>query len=406
MYKIKTLNNGLRLVYENIPYVRSVSVGAWVGSGSRFEDEKTNGTAHFLEHMLFKGTKKRSALDIAEEMDSIGGQLNAFTTREYTCYYTHTIDNNLETSIDLLSDMLLNSKLSASDIDIEKKVIIEEINMYDDTPEELVYDILERGAWDKNPLGFNIAGTAKTVSGLDRDILIAQHEKFYVPKNMVISVSGNFDENELIKLIENYFGHQASQNSVEMKFSGVTFNGGRQIVKKDIEQAHIVMGFEGIAMESKDKYTLSVFNIIFGGGMSSRLFQKIREEKGLAYNVYSSPDSYIGAGMFTIGAGLSPDKLSEVEGLMQEEIDELLKNGITNKELIKGREQIKGSYILSLENVNNRMSALGKSLLLKNNILEPDEIIGRIDNVNLQDIEGLIKKLFLNKPNFTAIVSG
>lgn len=394
MFKKKMLDNGLRLVYEKIPYVRSVSVGIWVGTGSRNEDMKNNGISHFIEHMLFKGTNKRTSKEIAECIDAIGGQINAFTGKECTCYYTKTLDTHLEVSLDVLSDMLFNSKFASNDIRVEKKVVIEEIGMYEDTPEELVHDIFSETVWTGNPLGYPILGTKECIGKFNKKMIEQYMENNYTPQNTVISVAGNFDEEYLIEAVKQYFGSWTYDKSFSRSYQNVEYHKDKVIREKDTEQVHLCMGFQGIVHGDERIYSLLALNNIFGGGMSSRLFQKIREEKGLVYSIYSYPSTYKAAGLFMIYAGMNPEYLQTVIDLTKKEIDLLLKKGITPDELNKSKEQMKGNFILGLESTSSRMNSIGKAELMLGKISTPEEILMKMDQVSMESIREVIDMVF------------
>ncbi|MDP4133702.1 MAG: pitrilysin family protein [Bacillota bacterium] len=404
MYKTNTLSNGLKIAYENIPYARSVSAGVWVLSGSRYE--KISGMSHFIEHMFFKGTKTKTAKEIAQSMDSTGGQLNAFTTREYTCFYAHTVADKLAASFEILSDMLLNSKLSSEDIELEKRVVIEEIAMYEDSPEDLTFDLLLNNAWKDQPLGRNIAGTKESVASFTREDILEHINGFYVPEKMLISVAGLINEDEVLSLSNQYFGKMEKRVPLITENKKPIFNAGSHRAKKDIEQANIAFGFESFDMQSEKKYPLAVMNYMFGGGMSSRLFQSIREKEGLAYSIYSSVESYKDAGMFSIYAGLNRENLEKTRDLIKKEIDLLLKEGISDEELYRSKEQIKGSIILGHESVGSKMNTIGKGLILLGKVQSEEEIISKIDEVNLKDVQNVIEEIFASGRFFEEIVTG
>lgn len=394
MFKKILLDNGLRLVYENIPYVRSVSVGIWVGTGSRNEDTHNNGISHFIEHMLFKGTANRTGKDIAGCIDAIGGQINAFTSKECTCYYTKTLDTHLDIAIDVLADMFFNSKFEIADIGVEKRVVIEEIGMYEDTPEELVHDIFSEMVWSGNSLGSPILGTKKCINKFDKKMIKQYMSEHYTPYNTVISVAGNFNETQLIDYVKKYFGSWMFNGSFSSNYSPVEFKINKAIRVKDTEQVHLCMGFEGIEHGDDKVYSLLALNNIFGGGMSSRLFQNIREEKGLVYSIYSYPSTYRGAGLFMIYAGMNPEYLQKVVDLTKKEMELLSKNGITQDELNKSKEQLKGNYILGLESISSRMNSIGKSELMLGKINTPEEILNKMDNIKIEDIYEIIDRIF------------
>lgn len=389
-----TLDNGVRIICEKIPHVRSVSVGVWVGAGSRNEKIEINGISHFIEHMLFKGTKKRSAKKIAESIDSIGGQINAFTGKECTCYYTKTLDTHIDIAIDILTDMFFNSIFSEKDIAIERKVVIEEISMYEDSPEELVHDYLSETVWESDSIGMPILGTQSCLQKINRDTIVDYISHHYLPQNTVIAVAGNYDETALVDSIKRNFGSWHTDKVPENRFGKADFKVSKKIKQKDIEQMHICLGFEGIEHGNDDLYSLLALNNVFGGGMSSRLFQKIREEMGLVYSIYSYPSSYKNAGLYTIYAGMNPEYQDTFLKLVMEEIKVLEKHGISEDELAKSKEQLKGSYILGLESTSSRMNSLGKSELLLGIINSPEEVLRKIDAVNNEKVDEIIKRVF------------
>ncbi|HPU41642.1 MAG TPA: pitrilysin family protein [Acetivibrio clariflavus] len=399
-----TLENGVRIICEKIPHVRSVSVGIWVGAGSRNEKKEINGISHFIEHMLFKGTKKRSAKEIAESIDSIGGQINAFTGKECTCYYTKTLDTHIDIAIDVLTDMFFNSVFSEKDIDIERKVVLEEISMYEDSPEDLVHDYLSETVWENDAIGMPILGTYESLHNIERDTIVNYISEHYLPENTVIAVAGNFDDNVLIDIVKKNFGSWYSDRKPVKQFEKANFKVSNRIKQKDIEQVHICLGFEGIEHGNDDLYSLLAINNVFGGGMSSRLFQKIREERGLVYSIYSYPSSYCNAGLFTIYAGMNPEHRDTFLKLVMEEIKILIKHGISEEELAKSKEQLKGSYILGLESTSSRMNSLGKSELMLGKVYTPEEVLKKIDEVNNEKVREIIEKVFQMEKMSIAVV--
>lgn len=404
MFKKFTLGNGVRIVCERIPFVRSVSVGVWVRTGSRNESIRNNGISHFVEHMLFKGTEKRNAAEIAESIDNIGGQLNAFTGKECTCFYIKTLDEHIDISMDVLSDMFLNSLYVKKDISIEKKVVLEEISMYEDSPEELVHDVLSETVWDGCTVGYPILGTRKSLRGINRETITQYLEKHYTPDNTLISVAGNFDEEELMKLLEKYFGNWFLKTDTAPTLQTVEFKSGINVREKRTEQVHICIGFEGVESGSEKMYPLLAINNILGGGMSSRLFQKIREKKGLVYSIYAYPTAYNDAGLFTIYAGMKPEHLEEVTHRIYDELRLLVKKGITSQELEKSIEQLKGNYILGLESTSSRMSSIGKSELMLGYINSQEEILKKISSITMESIHHVIDNVFNLKRKGISIV--
>jgi predicted Zn-dependent peptidase len=394
MFKKFILGNGVRVVCEHIPFVRSVSLGIWVRTGSRDENMKNNGISHFIEHMLFKGTEKRSAAVIAETIDNIGGQLNAFTGKECTCFYAKILDEHLDIAIEVLSDMLFNSLYAKKDITVEKKVILEEIGMYEDAPEELVHDILSEAVWEGSAIGYPILGTRKSLRGLNRDYILDYIKGRYTPENTVISIAGNYDEEKLSEMLERYFGSWKAEKNAEINVETVEFKPGLSIKEKDTEQVHICIGFDGVENGNEKLYPLLAVNNIFGGGMSSRLFQKIREKKGLVYSIYSYPTAYNDVGLFTVYAGMKPEQLNEVISLVYDEVRFLLKKGISSQELEKTKEQLKGNYILGLESTSSRMNSIGKSELMLGYINTPEEILNKIEAIDMEGVNKIIRDVF------------
>lgn len=394
MYKKHILDNGIRVITQKIPHVRSVTIGFWIKTGSTSETILNNGISHFIEHMLFKGTYKRTSKEIANTIDSIGGQLNAFTSKECTCYYSKVLDSHINIAIDVLTDMLLNSKFEENDIIKEKSVVIEEINMYEDSPEDLVYDLLAKTIFKDHPLGLPILGTPDTVKSIKRDDLKDYMKKNYNSNNIVISVAGSFEENNLIEELNNKIGQCNLKSEAVQNTEKPIFNNDYSYKFKDIEQIHLCIGFKSVTNNEKNLYPLLVLNNIFGGSMSSRLFQTIREDNGLAYSIYSHPSFYKDIGLFTIYVSLSPSQFDNVTNLILKELKSIIAKSITKEELIKAKEQLKGNYILGLESTSSIMTMLGKSELFGYKIKTHDEIISMINNVSLETINDLIERIF------------
>lgn len=404
MFQKHTLNNGVRLVMEKIPYVKSVSLGFWIGAGSVNETAENNGITHFVEHMLFKGTGNRNAKQIAESIDSIGGQLNAFTSKECTCFYAKVLDEHLPIAVDVLTDMIFHSTFQSVEIEKEKSVILEEINMYEDSPEDIAHDLLSKTVFRTHELGLPVLGTEDTVTSFNREMLLAYVEQYYTVDNMVISIAGNFDEKELIDILEEKYKDFKNKKNPQISLKTPLFTRDTAVRYKDIEQIHVCLGLEGLPLTNQDLYPLMVMNNIFGGSMSSRLFQNIREDKGLAYSVFSYPSSYREIGLLTIYAGVGINQFEEVIRLIGEEIRILKKSGLTKDELHKSKEQLKGSYILGLESTSSRMTAIGKSELLINRIYTPKEILEKIDKVTLADVSKVIEKIFVQDKTSLTLV--
>lgn len=398
MYKKHVLENGLTIIGEEIPYVKSISLGIWINAGSRIEDEEISGISHFIEHMLFKGTKNRTSKQIASEIDNLGGQINAFTSKECTCYYVKLLDSHIDIGIDILSDMILNSKFNEDDLDKERSVIIEELKMYEDSPEDLAYDLLTENIYKNDPLGMNIIGTEESLKKLNREKLLDYFNKYYLPNNSVIAISGNFNFNEIINKIEEKFKGW-KKKSVNIDIKKAEFKSCFLTKNKDIEQVNLAMSLETVPLENDEEvYALAVINTVFGGSISSRLFQKIREEKGLVYSIYSSQSLYRKCGELGIFASMSNEHLEEVYESIIEEIKIMKKDYLTEQEIKESKEQLKGSYILGLESTSSRMMSIGRSLLLNNKVESTDDILKSIDNVDRETVKKVIDKIFnLNK---------
>lgn len=395
MIQRHTCDNGLRIVTERIPSVRSVAIGIWVGTGSKYENETNNGISHFLEHMFFKGTATRSAKEIAETFDEIGGNVNAFTSKEYTCYYARVLDQHAPIALDVLSDMYFNSVFDADELEKEKNVVLEEISMYEDTPDDLVHDLIARASYGTHPLGYTILGTEDVLRSLKREDLQSYVEQRYLPGNTVVTVAGNFDDS-LIEDIQKRFSafHRSAPLPALTK---PEFTGSIIVQQKKTEQAHLCISLPGFQVGHEDVYSLILLNNVLGGSMSSRLFQEIREERGLAYSVYSYHSAYKEAGTFTVYTGTAQEHVGQVFDIVSHVLRDVADHGITDKELKKGKEQLKGSLMLSLESTNSRMSRLGKNELLLERHMNLDEILAKIDRVSHESVWAVAKQLFRSK---------
>lgn len=352
--------------------------------------------------MLFKGTSSRSAGEIASAIDSVGGQINAFTAREYTCFYTKTLDAHASVAMDVLSDMIFNSKLSDDDIELERGVILEEINLYEDSPEELVYDLFSEAVWGDTPMGRTILGTKESLDGINSEIMHAYMKTHYTCDNMIISVSGNLCDN-FFELLEQYFG-KSSLNKGKPQMSDAEYKRGSVIRRKDTEQLQLVVGFKGIDIMDESVYSLLVFNNVFGSGMSSRLFQNIREKYGLVYSICAGHSAYINTGTFDISAGMSPENVHRVAELICEEIDRIKREKLTKTEVAAAKEMLKGSYILSYESTGARMQGAGRSLLLDKPIYTQEEALRKIDAVSLESTAEIIDRVLDTKTMSLAAV--
>lgn len=394
MYIKKVLSNGIRVIAEKVPYVKSVSLGVWVGNGSRYETREENGMSHFIEHMVFKGTNTRSASDIALEMDSVGGQLNAFTTRETTCFYAKTLYDNVEVSADILSDMVFEPSLTAEDTELERRVVFEEIAMYEDSPEDLVYDLSSLNVWGDTPMGRPILGSVKSLNTFTPEMMREYMRTHYTSKNIVVAVAGNFDDS-LFDILEKYFGGRPlCDNEIFCEKAVYTPHSG--FLNKDLEQVQLVACFDSIDICDEACYQLLLFNNIFGSGMSSRLFQNIREKYGLVYSISAGHSAYIGTGLFDIAVAASAENVGRVSELVAKEIRRIKKDKLSKEELERSKVQLKGNYLLSHESVSSRMQILGRAELLGKRCLTSDETIDRIMAVTQDDIAEIIDRIFVD----------
>ncbi len=393
MYKRELLDNGMRVVTERINHVRSVSLGVWINVGARDESPELSGVSHFIEHMLFKGTNRRSARDIAIEMDSMGGELNAFTSKEGTTYYVKVLDEHLFRAVDLLTDIFNNSIFDQKELDRERKVILEEIKMVEDTPDDLVHELLYESVWKGTPLGQPVLGTRKSMSGLSRENLINYMKDYYVPSEIVISAAGNFDHDLLMETLDKSFGGRKKKKARPQSDSA-GFKPAINVRHRKLEQVHVCMGAKGLPYSHKDRFGMYALNTLLGSSMSSRLFQEIREKRGLAYSVYSYLTSLKDTGLFVIYAGVSPSKAASVVRVIWKEIKKLREEGVTKDELEKVKEQLKGNMVLGMENTYNRMSQLAKQEMYLGRRYTLDEIIAEIEKVDAEQVNRLVHELF------------
>lgn len=430
------LKNGIRIVGETMENYRSVSVSVWIRAGSVYENDDESGVSHFIEHMLFKGTKKRSAGDIAEQIDAIGGNLNAFTSKECTCFYVKVLDENLKQAVEILADLVCNSKLDETDIEREKGVIIEEISMNEDSPEDLAHETLCQTFYEGDPLARPVLGTVESVASFTRQTLVNYMSRMYKPENMVIAIAGHFDIDEFLKIAESYFSlkgelecniqsneetNASGGNNIsgEANASGETNASGKantsygkpvggrrlRLIEKDIEQTHICFAFNGFPSESAGQYPLYMFNNAIGGSMSSRLFQSIREEKGMAYSVYSTPAFYSTTGYFTLYAGTGEKQTVEVAKLMLEEYRKIKASGIEPKELERGKNQLKSGYVMGRESTSAHASSIGRAELLGIAELSEEQVLAKVNSVSIGDICEILP-VVCDFDNMTAVFVG
>ncbi|MFZ9719870.1 MAG: M16 family metallopeptidase [Candidatus Nanopelagicaceae bacterium] len=401
--------SGLRIVTEEIPNVRSAAFGIWVNVGSRDESPKVAGASHFLEHLLFKGTKTRTALEISAAIESVGGEMNAFTSKEYTCFYARVIDTDLPLAIDVISDLITSSIGRSEDVESERKVVLEEISMRDDDPSDLVHDLFSETFFGDIPIGRPILGTVQSINEMSRNAVFNYYKKKYLPQDIVISVAGNIKHQKVIDQVikamsrDEFLG--ISKNLSNMRASTSVRRKGQQVglIHRKTEQAHLFLGVEGVARDDKRRFTMSVLSAALGGGMSSRLFQEVREKRGLAYSVYSYAQQFAGTGMLGFYAGCNPQKATEVIRIIREILNDVAVNGLTHEELLRAQGAVRGTLVLSQEDTGSRMSRIGKSELVHGEILGFDEILSEISSVSTSDIRKLAGETLSMSPSLAVV---
>jgi predicted Zn-dependent peptidase len=399
------LPGGVRILTEAIPALRSVAVGVWVAVGSRDETDQQSGVSHFLEHLLFKGTERRGALDISSAIEAVGGETNAFTAKEYTCYYARVLDADLPLAVDVMCDVVNNSLLAPADVETERGVILEEIAMQDDEPGDEVHDVFTEAVFGSHPLGRRISGSAESIAALTRGGIHDFYRSRYTAPSIVVAVAGNLSHEAVVAGVEAGFGGAAAEPAQPRPATPLVpvLPGRIAVVDKDTEQAHIVLGCAAMSRDDDRRFALGVLNNVLGGGMSSRLFQEIREKRGLAYSVYSYTSLYADAGLFAVYAGCAPGKVDEVLALTRDELAKVAADGLTMAEVARGKGMLKGALVLGLEDTGSRMSRLGKGELLHRDLLSVDEILARVDGVTPDEIAAVAAELLRGRPSLAAI---
>ena len=403
------LPSGLRVVTEQMAGVRSVSIGVWVGVGSADEDETLHGCSHFLEHVLFKGTGSRTALDISVALDAVGGEFNAFTAKEYTCFHARVLDQDLPLAVDVLGDMITDPLITPEDVEAERDVILDEIAMHDDDPEDVVHNLFANQAWGDSPLGRPIAGTEESITAMTRAQIWRFYKRHYRPGNMVVAVAGNVDHTAVVRKVRKAFGRQgfldgtAKPAAVRRTEKARTVHPGESRTVRQQEQVNLVLGVKGITRTDERRFALGVLNTALGGGTSSRLFQEVHEQRGLAYSVYSFASHHADAGVVGVAVGCLPAKFDAVLETVRAELAKIAADGLTAEELERGKGQLKGGLVLGLEDSGSRMSRLGKAELVYDELLSIDEVIARIDAVTLEDVRALAAEVF-TQPELRAVV--
>ncbi len=392
------LPNGLRVLGERLPHLRSVSIGAWMHVGSMMETPEENGLSHFIEHMIFKGTTKRTVRQIAEEMDAVGGQLNAFTGKDCTCCYAKVIDEDIELAIDIIADMVMNATMDEKELNKERGVVLEEISMDEDSPEDLVHDLLAKAQFGTQSLGQPILGPAEQVAAYTRENLMDYKNKHYLPRETVVALAGNYEPAQVQALMEKYFGTWQGSESALVVPKQQVLTGRRVVKEKDTEQLHICLGYPGFAYGTDDVYAVAVMNNVLGGAMSSRLFQRIREELGMAYSIYTYPNSYQGIGTYGIYAGISPKNGDKVLEEIDSELKRFLKDGMTDKEFRDSKTQLRSGYLMGLESSGSRMQAMGRSTLLNGHPTDHQKTIAAIEAVTPEMVMDVAHKVLTAEP--------
>jgi predicted Zn-dependent peptidase len=388
------LPNGLVVLTETMSHVRSVSVGVWIRNGSRREVPEENGLAHFMEHMVFKGTERRSAEAIAREMDSVGGMLDAFTSKEQICFNAKVLDEHLPIAFDVIADLVLRPKFDSEDVRKERQVVLEEIKMDLDNPEYLLHEIFTRGFWPEHPLGRPILGTPETVRLFNRDALRKRFEHWFAPDRLVLSAAGNVTHEQVLELVEREFGSLNPAGAVEDHAAPSTKAPIHLEAKRDLEQVHVCIGVPSVPLAHERRFAVAVMNNLLGGGMSSRLFQNIREKQGLAYAVFSELTPYSDAGMMTIYAGTAKETVGQVIDLVIKEFHDLKEAPVTEEELLRAKNHLKGSLMLSLESTSARMSNLARQELYFRRFYSLDEILAGIETVTREEVQSIAQEFF------------
>ncbi|MBI3456807.1 MAG: insulinase family protein [Candidatus Rokubacteria bacterium] len=397
-YQKSILPNGIRLVTERIPHVRSVAVGVWVETGSRHEPLARSGVSHFIEHLVFKGTESRTAEEVAKAVDSVGGQMDAFTTKEHTCFYVTVLDQHLPLAAELLSDILLHPLLAAEDIDRERSVVLQEFRMVEDTPDDLIHDLFAERVWAGHPLGRPILGDRRVIRGLARETILAHFVDEYCPARTTIAAAGRLEHEQLLDLLGKCF--------LDFRRPAVPRDGEAppaltprlELIEKSLEQVHFVLGGPGLRQDAPERYVLYLLNTTVGGSMSSRLFQEVRERQGLVYSIYSGNAAFRDCGLFYVYAGTEPAHFPKVLGLVMDELRKLKRQGVTADELTRAKEHLKGSLMLSLESTSSRMTRIAKQELYFGQYFTLDEILAAIDRARVEDLEVLVAELLGRSP--------
>jgi len=400
-YEKTTLKNGLQIITQSRPDIETVSLGLWVNTGSAYEPENINGISHFIEHMVFKGTKKRNALQISEDIENVGGQTNAYTSREFTAFYAKMLKSDIELAVDVIADFVAAPTFDETEMKKEKEVVIQEIKQSVDTPDDAVFDYFQEKAFPNLALGRTILGPEETVRSFDADMMRAYMKTHYGANNMVAVAVGNLNHQNFVKMIEDRLGD--FNNKADFEIFDQTYGGGFTVQKRDIEQVHFLLGFKGIDYKNPMYYPISVFSTMFGGGMSSRLFQEIREKRGLVYTVYSFTNSHTLGGLFGIYAGTTADELTKLIPVISDEIKKVCNEKISPKELERAKIQLKASMLMALEKSSSTAEVMARQTLIHGRIIPTDETIERLESVNLDDVQKAAQMLFASNPTYALL---
>ncbi|MAY66839.1 MAG: peptidase M16 [Rhodospirillaceae bacterium] len=398
--QITTLDNGLRVITERMDRVETVSVGAWVGVGARHEPEAVNGVSHLLEHMVFKGTKKRSARAIAEEIEAVGGHMNAYTAREHTAYYAKMLKEDLGLAMDVIGDLVQHATLDADELERERHVVIQEIHQLHDTPDDIVFENFQAVAFPDQALGRSVLGSEALIEGMSRDAVLDYMTTHYAAPVSVVSAAGALDHDRVVEMVRSTFkdlpaGAPASRETAR-------YGGGDVRVDRELEQVHITLGFEGLAYDDDDYYAASVLSALLGGGMSSRLFQEVREKRGLVYSIYSYQSAYTDGGLFGIYAGTGSGEVTELMPLIADELNKV-RQSVDEQEVARARAQLKASILMSLESTSSRCEQLARQMLIYGRPIPAEEIVAKVDAVTVADVVRVAERLFATKPTLSAI---
>jgi predicted Zn-dependent peptidase len=402
MYQSSTLENGVRVVTERVPFAQSVALGIWVDAGARDEADANAGISHFIEHLLFKGTQRRSAQEIAEALDAVGGQLNAFTDKEYTCYYAKVLPEHTDLALDVLSDMLRNSVLDPTEIDRERDVVIEEIKRHEDTPDELIHDVFLTALWPGHPLGRSVIGSPAVIERLTREEILEYLTRFYAPGRMVVAAAGNLEHEAVLECVRRYLGGLTGDPHPRQPVAP-SVAVGDTCLRRSTEQVHFCLGTRGYTQDEDDRYPLGIIDAAVGGGMSSRLFQEVREKRGLCYAIGSYTASFREAGMFAVYAGTSPKNARTVRDLIAEELTKVAREGLGDAELQRAKNQLRGAVLLGLDSMSGRMTRLGKSLLYYDRVISPFEVVEKVERVTAEEVRRVAAAIFGGEYAYAAV---